>query len=131
MLWPVCTVAACVRAAQSRVLATFLCKRSINSNTPENNRKKLRISTDSPSPSPFRRPRDASAKENSSGILKPMISTAVFLCFVPAWLSRYSDLATGWTVLGSDPGVGKIFRTHPNRPWGPPSLPQNGYRVSF
>ena len=26
---------------------------------------------------------------------------------------------------------GEIFRTRPNRPWGPPSLLQNGYRVSF
>jgi len=27
--------------------------------------------------------------------------------------------------------VGEIFRTRPDRPWGPPSLLQNGYRVSF
>jgi len=37
-------------------------------------------------------------------------------------------LATGWTVRGSNPGGGEIFRTCPDRPWGPPSLLYNGYR---
>jgi hypothetical protein len=37
----------------------------------------------------------------------------------------------GWTVRGSNPGGGEIFRIHPDRPWGPPSLLYNGYRVSF
>jgi len=33
---------------------------------------------------------------------------------------------------GSDsPGGGEIFRACPDRPWGPPSLLYNGYRVSF
>jgi hypothetical protein len=36
---------------------------------------------------------------------------------------------TGWTVWGSNPGGGEIFRTCPDRPWGPPSLLYNGYRV--
>jgi hypothetical protein len=38
-------------------------------------------------------------------------------------------LATGWTVRGSNPGGGEIFRTRPDRPWDPPSLLYNGYRV--
>jgi len=38
-------------------------------------------------------------------------------------------LATAWTVQGWNPGVGKIFRTRPVRPWGPPSLLYNEYRV--
>jgi hypothetical protein len=38
-------------------------------------------------------------------------------------------LATGWTVRGSNPGGGEIFRTCPDRPWGPPSFLYNGYRV--
>jgi hypothetical protein len=38
-------------------------------------------------------------------------------------------LATGWTVWGSSPGGGEIFRTRPDRPWSPPSLLYNGYRV--
>ena len=38
-------------------------------------------------------------------------------------------LATGWTVQGSNRGGGEIFRTYPDRPWGPPSPLYNGYRV--
>jgi hypothetical protein len=38
-------------------------------------------------------------------------------------------LATGWTVRGSNPGGGEIFRTRPDRPWDPPSLLYNGHRV--
>jgi hypothetical protein len=38
-------------------------------------------------------------------------------------------LATGWTIRGSNPDGGEIFRTSPDRPWGPPSLMYNGYRV--
>jgi hypothetical protein len=38
-------------------------------------------------------------------------------------------LATDWTVRGSNPGEGEIFRTCPGRPWGPPSLLYSGYRV--
>jgi hypothetical protein len=43
-----------------------------------------------------------------------------------------NDIATdttGWTVRGSNPGGGEIFRTRPDRPWGPPSLLYNGYWV--
>jgi hypothetical protein len=38
-------------------------------------------------------------------------------------------LATGWTVRGSNPGGGGIFRTRPDRPWGSSSLLYNGYGV--
>ena len=38
-------------------------------------------------------------------------------------------LATGWTVRGSNPGRGEIFRNCSDRPWGLPSLLYNGYRV--
>jgi len=38
-------------------------------------------------------------------------------------------VTTCWTVRGSNPGGGEIFRTCPYRPWGPPSLLYNGYRV--
>ena len=34
-----------------------------------------------------------------------------------------------WTVRGSNPGVGEIFRTCPDRSWGPTSLLYNEYRV--
>jgi hypothetical protein len=32
-------------------------------------------------------------------------------------------------IRGSNPGEGEIFRTRSDRPWGPPSLLYNGYRV--
>jgi hypothetical protein len=35
----------------------------------------------------------------------------------------------GWTVRGSNPGRGEIFRTCPDRPWGPSSFLYNGCRV--
>ena len=35
----------------------------------------------------------------------------------------------GRTVLGSNPGGGEIFRTCPDRPWGPLNLLYNRYRV--
>ena len=38
-------------------------------------------------------------------------------------------LSTGWTVEGSNPGEGEIFRTHPDGPWATPSLLYYGYRV--
>jgi hypothetical protein len=38
-------------------------------------------------------------------------------------------LSTGWMVRGSNPGGGEIFRTCPDRPWGPPSLLYNGYWI--
>jgi hypothetical protein len=40
---------------------------------------------------------------------------------------RVVDLVTRWT----NPGVGENFRTRLDRPWGPPNLLYNGYRVSF
>jgi hypothetical protein len=35
----------------------------------------------------------------------------------------------GWTVRGSSTGGGEIFRTRPDRPWGPSNLLYNGHRV--
>ena len=39
-------------------------------------------------------------------------------------------LVTGWTVRGSNPGVGKIFRTRPDKRWGPSILLYSECRVS-
>jgi len=43
----------------------------------------------------------------------------------------YTDLSpiknTCWIVRGSNPGEGEIFRTRPDRSWGPPSLLYNVY----
>ena len=41
----------------------------------------------------------------------------------------FSQLTTSWTVRGSKPGEGEIFRTCPDWLWGPLSLLYNGYRV--
>ena len=40
-------------------------------------------------------------------------------------------IATGYGMdrPGSNPGGSEIFRTSPDRPWGPPSLLYNGNRV--
>ena len=40
-------------------------------------------------------------------------------------------LDVGWTVRGSNPGGGDIFRTHPDRPWDPHSLLYNVYLFTF
>ena len=44
----------------------------------------------------------------------------------------YRDrLAKGWTVRGSNTGRSEIYRTHPDRTWGPPNLLYKGCRVYF
>jgi len=52
------------------------------------------------------------------------VASYVFQLVLLGW-----RLATGWTVRGSNPGGGEIFRTCPDRPWDPPSLLYKGYRV--
>jgi hypothetical protein len=52
------------------------------------------------------------------------------------WVDRDSsvDIVTGYGLdgPGSNPGGGgEIFRTRPDRPWGPPCLLYNGYQVSL
>ena len=50
------------------------------------------------------------------------LTEAIKLSSWPNWLQ---DRQSGDRI----PGGGKIFRTCPHRPWGPPSLLYNGYRV--
>ena len=38
-------------------------------------------------------------------------------------------LSKNWTVRGSNSDGGKILRTQPDLPWGPPSRIYNGYRI--
>jgi hypothetical protein len=50
-----------------------------------------------------------------------LVCTSRFLLAIHTYLN---------TVLyNSNPGGGEIFRTRPDRRWGPPSLLYNGYRV--
>ena len=48
---------------------------------------------------------------------------------------RGRSLGTATRYGLDDPGIeprwGDIFPTRPDRPWGPPSPPYKGYRVSF
>ena len=39
------------------------------------------------------------------------------------------DTKYGWSAEYKKFRWGEIFRIGPGRPWGPPSLPYNGYRV--
>ena len=49
--------------------------------------------------------------------------------FVGRVAQLIQQLATSWTVQGSNPGGDEIFRTCPDWPWGPLSLLYNGYRI--
>jgi len=61
-------------------------------------------------------------------LLAPRIQRRI-LDFWKICVPLLARIATGWTVRGSNPGWGGIFRTRPNRPWGPPSLVYNVSRV--
>ena len=45
------------------------------------------------------------------------------------WRSQYGDWLRAGRSGDRMPVVGEIFRTCRDRPWGPPSLLYNGYRV--
>ena len=66
---------------------------------------------------------------------KIYVQTAAFVLKSYTWWAGVAQsvqrLSTGWTARGSNPGVGEIFRIRPDRPWGPPILLYNDYRVSY
>ena len=58
-----------------------------------------------------------------------MLSNGRIIC---EWkIVRYTFSNTGYGLdgPGSESRRGEIFRTCPDRPWGPPSLLYNGYRI--
>jgi hypothetical protein len=56
----------------------------------------------------------------------------IFLSLDHLWCMLINKMHyTEQYALGSNPGGGKIFCTHPDQPWGPPSLQYNGYWVAF
>ena len=59
----------------------------------------------------------------------PFILTEVGILVSYCKLSRYSDKLRAGRSGNRIPVGGKIFRTRPDRPWGPPSPLYNGYRV--
>jgi hypothetical protein len=62
-------------------------------------------------------------------ILKFCLSICARLATVGRVAQSVSLLATGWAVLESNVSRGEIFRTCPDRLWGPISLLHNAYRV--
>jgi hypothetical protein len=46
-------------------------------------------------------------------------------------VQKTAILGTSHIIRKVNPGGGEIFRRRPDRPWGPPSLLYNGYRVCF
>ena len=57
----------------------------------------------------------------------------IFILYYNSHVGRVAQsvqqLATGWTVRGSNPGGGEIFRTCPDRSLGPPSLLYDRYWI--
>jgi hypothetical protein len=67
----------------------------------------------------------------SSAEVKERVELYLYFPPEPSWPVIGWTLITGWTVPESKPGGSEIFRTRPNRPWGPPSLLYNGSRICF
>jgi hypothetical protein len=67
-------------------------------------------------------------------------SVAIFVTYLKSWILNLFWISLvrpfyihlwDFMVRGSNPGGGEIFRSCPDRPWGPPSLLYSGYRVCF
>ena len=55
-----------------------------------------------------------------------VVQNCICVCMWAGIAHLVKRLATGWTVRGSNPSVGEIFRTSPDRPLVPPSLLYSG-----
>jgi len=53
----------------------------------------------------------------------------LYLCGPDSSVGKTTGYGLHGLVRGSNPAGGEIFLTCPDRPWGPPSLLYNGYRV--
>jgi hypothetical protein len=65
-------------------------------------------------------------------MLTPLSTSPQFISLLPIMVGRGSSvgIATRYGLEGPgiESGRREIFRTRPDRPWGPPSLLYNGYR---
>jgi hypothetical protein len=72
-------------------------------------------------------------KIQAADLHKSYLLQMLFSCLFRTLVGRVAQLVqrltAGWTVRGLKPGGDEIFRACPDRPWDPPSLPCNGYRV--
>ena len=69
-----------------------------------------------------------------NAVIKKYHSWRIIIPSSTLWKSGPGSVVGVTTAYGLDgPGIesrwGEIFRTYPDRPWGPPSLLYNGYRV--
>jgi hypothetical protein len=81
------------------------------------------------------------AKKKTLSHLIPQNKGSTFIrehcIFLPHYTASHSQrrwssvTAVRTSHLAQNPGGAEIFRTRPDRPWGPPNLLYNGYRVSF
>jgi hypothetical protein len=69
-----------------------------------------------------------SAAPNRSTIPRPF--SWYLSHYIDSATQKFIQIATRYRLdgQGSNPGRDEIFRTRPERPWGPPSLLSNGYR---
>ena len=65
---------------------------------------------------------------NSRILVLDQAEESVILNVIFTWILEIST-AYGLEGPGMESRWGEIFRTCPDRPWGPPSLLYNGYRV--